>query len=73
MPILVRSKIKLGDQHLFQNFFCYGSFWYVSTLDKKVFSAAQKKHVFLLGSNNSGSVVFGNAGFGEIKGHRSQA
>ena len=45
----------------------------MSTLDKKVFSAAQKKHVFLLGSNNSGPVVFGNAGFGEIKGHRSQA
>ena len=27
------------------------------------------KHFFLKGSNNSGSVVFENAGFGEIKDH----
>ena len=53
----------------FPEFFCYGSFWYVSTLDKKVFSAAPKKHFFLLGSNNSDSVVFENVGFREIKDH----
>ena len=57
------------QRHLFKKIFCNGSFWYVSTLRKKVFSAAPVKFFFLQGSNNSDSVVLGNAGFGEIKDH----
>ena len=45
------------------------SFRYVSTLRKKVFSRALVKCFFLFGSNNSDSLVLGNAGFGEIKDH----
>ena len=41
----------------------------MSTLRKKVFSAAPVKCFFIYGLNNSDSVVFGNAGFGEIKDH----
>ena len=41
----------------------------ISTLRRKVFSVAPVKHFFLEGSNNSGSVVSGNDGFEEIKGH----
>ena len=38
-------------------------------LRKKVFSGAPVKWIFLYGLNNSDSVVFGNAAFGEIKDH----
>ena len=48
MPILERSKITVWQRHLFKNFFCYRSFRYVSTLRKKVFSAATVKHFFLM-------------------------
>ena len=41
----------------------------MSTLRKKSFSRAPVKCFSLYGSNNSDSVVFGNAVFGEIKGH----
>ena len=44
-----------------------GSFGFVSTLHKKVFSGAPVRWVFLYGWNNSDSAVFGNATFGEIK------
>ena len=47
----------------------YGSFGFVSTLRKKVFSGAPVKCVFLYGSNNSDSVIFRNAAVGEIKDH----
>ena len=69
MLVSDRSKIRVWKRYLFQNFSCYGSFWYVSTLRKKVYLAAPVKDLFLYGSNNSDSVVFRNAGFGEIKGH----
>ena len=69
MPVLERSKVTVWEQYLFKKFFYYGSFWYVSTLRKKVFSAAPVKHFFLQGSKNSDSLVFGNAGFEEIKDH----
>ena len=45
----------------------YGSFRYVSTLRKKVFSGAPVKCVFLYSSSNSDSAVFANAFFTEIK------
>ena len=48
---------------------CCGSFGFVSTLHKKVFSGAPVQWVFLYGWNNSDSAVFGNATFGEIKDH----
>ena len=53
----------------FQQFFCYGSFRYLSTLRKKVFSATPVKLFFLSNSNNSDSVVFRNTSFGGIKDH----
>ena len=53
----------------FQNKICYGSFGFVCTLYKKVFSGAPFKCVFLYGSNKSDSVVFGNADFAVIKYH----
>ena len=65
MLVSDRSKIRVWKRYLFQNFSCYGSFWYVSTLRKKVYLAAPVKDLFLYGSNNSDSVVFRNAGFGE--------
>ena len=48
---------------------CYGSFGFVSTLRKKVFSGEPVKCFLLYGSNNTYSVAFGNATFGEIKDH----
>ena len=45
------------------------SFGIVSTLCKKVFSRAPVKCFSLYGLNNSDSLVFGNATFGEIKNH----
>ena len=39
----------------------------MSTLRKKVFSGAPVKCVFVYGSNNSDSIIFGNTAFGEIK------
>ena len=53
----------------FQNKICYGSFGFVFTLHKKVFSGAPVKCVFLYGSNKSDSVVFRNADFAVIKYH----
>ena len=53
----------------FQNKICYGSFGFVCTLHKKVFSGAPFNCVFLYGSNKSDSVVFGNADFAVIKYH----
>ena len=46
------------------------SFGFVSTLRKKIFSGASVKCFSCYGSNNSDSVVFMNAAFGEIKDHR---
>ena len=51
----------------FQKKCCYGSFGFVSTLRKKVFSGAPVKWLSLYGSNKSDSVLFGNADFAEIK------
>ena len=53
----------------FQKKNCYGTFRHVSTLRKKLFLGALVNCVFLYGSNNSDSVVFGNASFGMIKDH----
>ena len=39
------------------------------TLCEKVFSRAPEKRFSLYGLNNSDSLVFGNATFGEIKNH----
>ena len=44
-----------------------GSFRYVSILRKKVFSGAPMKCFSLYDSNESDSLVFGNAAFGDIK------
>ena len=46
---------------------CYGSFAFMPTLRKKVFSRARVKCFSLYGSNKSYSFVFGNAASGEIK------
>ena len=46
---------------------CYESFRYVSTLRKKVFLGALVKNCYLYGSNDSGSAVYKNDGFAEIK------
>ena len=69
MPVLKRSKITAWERLFFQKKNCYGSFMYVSTLRKKVFSGAPVKCVFLYGSKNSDSVVFKNVGFAENKDH----
>ena len=69
MPILQRSKITLWEQHLFKNKIINRSFGFVSILCKKVFSEASVKCFSLHGSNNSDSVAFQNADFGEIKDH----
>ena len=69
MPVLQRSKITVWEQKLFKKKFFYGSFWFVSTLRKKVFSEAPMKCFFLYGSNNSDFVVFVNTALGEIKDH----
>ena len=45
------------------------SFEFLSTLCKKVFSGATVKGIFVCGSNNSDSVVFGNTALGDIKDH----
>ena len=54
---------------LFQEKNFNASFGIVSTLCKKVFSRAPVKCFSLYGLNNSDSLVFGNATFGEIKNH----
>ena len=51
----------------FQKKIYYGSSDFKSTLPKKVFLGALVNCVFLYGSNNSDSVIFGNAAFGDIK------
>ena len=48
---------------------CNRGFMYMSTLREKVFSGALVNCFFLYGSNNSDSVIFRNAGFGEMKDH----
>ena len=68
MQLLQRSKITIWEQHLFLEK-VYGSFGFVFTLHKKVFSGAPVKYFSLYGPNNSDSVVFRNAPFGEIKDH----
>ena len=40
---MLRSKVTVWEQHLFQNVFVYGRFWNVPTLHKKVFSGAPVK------------------------------
>ena len=52
-----------------QKTFCNRGFMYMSTLREKIFSGALVNFFFLYGSNNSDSVVFRNAGFGEMKDH----
>ena len=47
VPFLERSKITVWEQHLFERYFCYGSFRYLLTLCKKVFSGAPVKCFFL--------------------------
>ena len=65
MLVLQRSKITVWEQKVFKNKFIYGSFWFVSTLRKKVFSGALVKCFFPYSSNNSDSVVWENGGFGD--------
>ena len=48
---------------------CNRGFMYMPTLREKVFSGALVNCFFLYGSNNSDSVIFRNAGFGEMKDH----
>ena len=69
MPLSKRSKITVWERKLFKKKFIYGSFWFVSTLRKKVFSGVPMKSFSLRGSNNSDSVVFGYADIAEIKDH----
>ena len=58
MLLLKRSKITVWERHVFKiKKICYGSFRYVSTLCKKVFSRASLKCFSLYGSNNSDSVL----------------
>ena len=66
--VLERSKITVWERHLFKKN-CYVSFKFVFNLRKKVFSGGPVKCVFLYRSNNSDSVIFGSAAFGEIKDH----
>ena len=66
MKVLEISKIAVSERHLFKKKICYGSFEFVCTFHKKVFSGAPVKCLFLYGSNNSDCVIFGNAAFGEI-------
>ena len=47
MLVLERSNITVWEQHHFKNFFCYVSFMYVSTLQKRIFSAVPVKHFSL--------------------------
>ena len=65
MLVLQRSKITVWEQKLFKNKFVYGSFWFLSTLRKKVFSRAPVKCFFSYSSNNSDSVVLENGSFGD--------
>ena len=69
MPVLQRSKITVWEWKLFKNKFIYGSFWFVSTLRKKIFPGAPMKYFSLYGSKIWDIVVFDNAGFAEIKYH----
>ena len=68
MQLLQRSKITIWERHLFLEK-VYGSFGFVFTLHKRVFSGAPVKYFSLYGPNNSDSVVFRNAAFGEIRDH----
>ena len=69
MLLLERSKITVSERHFFKKKVCYGSFGFVSTLRKKIFSVARMKCFSHYGSNNSNSAVFGNAILGETKDH----
>ena len=51
----------------FQDYFCYVSFSYVSTLPINVVSAAPVKHIFRQCSNNSDYIVFENVGLEGMK------
>ena len=73
MLLLERSRITVSERHLLNKKFCYGSFEFVSNFCKKVFWGAPVKWVFLYGSSNSDSVIFGNDAFGEIKDHSLRA
>ena len=43
MPVLERSKITVWEGHLFKRYFFYGSFRYLSSFCRKVFSGAPVK------------------------------
>ena len=64
---LERSKIIVWEWHILKKEIFYEIFRQMRTLRKKVFSRAPVKCFSLYGSNNSDSVVFGNADFSEIK------
>ena len=63
MLLLERLKITVWKQKLFKKKFRYGSFWFVSTLRRKVVSGVPMKCFSLYGSNNLNSVVFVNVAF----------
>ena len=67
MSTLQWSKITVWERPLFKKQIINGSFEFGSTLREKVFSGAPVKCFTLYGSNNSDSVVFGDAAFREIK------
>ena len=46
MLVSERSNVTVWERHLFKNNFCYGSFRYVSSLRKKLFSGASVKCFF---------------------------
>ena len=69
MSILQWSKITVWERPLFKKQIINGSFEFGSTLHEKVFSGAPVKCFTLYGSNNSDSVVFGDAAFRGIKKH----
>ena len=69
MPLSERTKITVWEWHLVKKILINKSFWFVSTLRKKVFSGALVKFFPFYGPNNSDFVVFGNAAFAEIKDH----
>ena len=58
MTVLQRSKSTVWEGNLFKKN-CYGSFWFASTLHKKVFLETPMKCFSLYASNNSDFVVFG--------------
>ena len=61
MPVLERSKITVWEGHLFKRYFFYGSFRYLSSFCRKVFSGAPVKCFPLYRSKYWGFVVFKNS------------